>query len=132
MWKREEKGLESITQLPACVSRKTVSIFRGHKIHPRKSFSCGSHSPFEKEQLGSSTLQCELGKGIYHVSLFFLLNLHRHTDHFLFSFLIRFPIYAVAVPFFFTFPAVLAIRQCLVGRGILTACLTALQKVCGI
>lgn len=24
MWKREEKGLESIIQLPACVSRKTV------------------------------------------------------------------------------------------------------------
>lgn len=35
------------------------------------------------------------------MSLFFLLNLHRHTDHFLFSFLIRFPIYTVAAPFFF-------------------------------
>lgn len=131
MWKREEKGLQSITLLPACVSRKTVSIFRSHKIHPRKSFSCASVSAFEKEQLGSSTLQCELGKGIYHVSLFLLLHLHRHTDHFLFSFLIRFPIYTVAVPFF-TIPAVLAVRQCLVGRGILTVCLTALQKVCGV
>lgn len=132
--KREEKGLQSISLLPACVSRKNVSIFSSHKIHPRKSFSCGFVSAFEKEQWGRSTLQCELRKGIYHVSLSFsyCTCTYTLTDHFLFLFLIRFPIYTLTVHFFHI-SAVLAVRQCLVGKGTLTACPTiALQKVCGI
>jgi len=101
MRRREEKGLQSISLLPACVSRKTVSVFSSHKIHPRRSFSCRFVLAFEKKQLSSSTLQCELGKGIYCVSLFSCFACtDTLTDHFLFSFLIRFPIYTLTVHFF--------------------------------
>lgn len=79
----EEEGLLSVSLLPACVCRKTVFPAATSVIPKTHNFSCGFVSVFEKEQLDHSTLQYELGEGVY--CLFLLLHLHRHRPFSAFS-----------------------------------------------
>lgn len=89
--KRQEKGLQSISLLPACVPKKTLlNISNSHKMHPRKTFHIVLSQLLRNYQIAPLyNVNLHLGGNIYHVSLFFLL--HRHT-HRLVSALISYQI----------------------------------------
>lgn len=132
---REEGGERFAIHLTAsclCTQKNPVKYFQQPQDASKKNFSCGFVSAFKKLP-ESSTLQCEFTTGAEYLpclSLFPIAQTHSQTS-FCFNFLSNFP-FAQQLCAFFTFPAVLAVRQWPVVRGPLTASLTtASHKACG-